>query len=132
MSINYLERTRDKRLKQMSERYHNNKEKILAERKDYNESNKEKRAVYNKGLALSEGVGVYIVMFGDDMYVGKGQIYIRRRNHLNGNSSIGKKLNQKATSFKVIRLTESTQEARVLERKVIQWYGLDNLLNTRP
>lgn len=102
-----------------------NKEAI----KTCRDANKESRAVYDKILNNSEGVGVYKATYDSGIYIGSGQLYGRRTKHLNGSSDIAKALKEKATSFEVICLTDTAKDAKVKEQKVIDWYGLPTLLN---
>lgn len=107
--------------------YKANKEK----KQSYRDTRKDKTQEYNKALNISEGIGVYKVVYLSGVYIGSGQIYNRRVQHLTGNSGIAKTLNEKAVSFEVIAYTHTLDEVRVVEQEYISSYGLDNLLNTR-
>lgn len=112
-----------------------NKEKADLKSKKYYVENKErdrvKRAAANKILYNSEGIGVYKAEFPSGVYIGEGQLYSRRVQHLNGNSVIAKTLNEKAAAFEVLFLTNTKEESMIKESEVIEQYGLDNLLNTK-
>lgn len=115
--------------------YLKNREALLLKQKIYSENNKEsiaaRQKIDRKKRNNSEGIGVYKAVYPSGVYIGSGQIYMRKAQHRNGNSCIGKTLNEKATSFEVICLTNDIKDARVKEQQVIGWYGLANLLNKR-
>lgn len=109
--------------------YTKNKEKRVLSQKLYRDNNRQSLKAYNKKLSESEGIGVYKATYPSGIYIGSGQIYSRKSKHINGSSTIAKTLKEKATSFEVICLTDNVNDARVKEQKIIDWYGLDNLLN---
>ena len=113
--------------------YENNREKIITNAKTYAEANKEKTAADKKAsmyiLRNSEGIGVYKAVYPSGVYIGSGQIYKRRRDHLGGHTAIGKKLNEKALSFEVLSLADTKEESLELEQLVINTLGLGTLLN---
>jgi hypothetical protein len=85
---------------------------------------------YSSKLRNSLGVGIYIAEYPSGKYIGSGKLYRRRRDHLTGHTRIGKSLNEKAISFKIVKVCETKEESLIYEQKVIDWYGLHTLLNT--
>ena len=73
---------------------------------------------------------MYKATYPSGIYIGSGQIHSRGPQHLTGKTTIAKTLNEKATSFEVICLTNTVEEARIEEQVKVDLYGLENLLNT--
>lgn len=93
--------------------------------------NKTKTALEsNTRYRQSEGYCVYKVEYPSGLYIGSGATVARRMAHLSGNSAIAKQLNQKAILFKT--LIKGTKSYCIeMETKLIELYGLNNLLNTK-
>ena len=113
------------------ERYSAKKEVLNTQSMTYYKANKEKILETQRKLRVSEGVGVYKVTYPSGIYIGSGLIQHRRQDHLSGNTNIAKTLNEKAISFEVVCLKDTEGEVRAYEQKVIDWYSLAALLNTK-
>jgi len=76
------------------------------------------------------GSGVYLAKYLSGDYIGSSATLERRRMcHMKGQAAIGRRTYQKSHSFEVL-LNCHPSRLRELERKMILWVGIENLLNT--
>ena len=134
-NIAYAAKNKDKIAAQRKKYRENNRELIQKQRQEHREANKDTLRDCSKRRSKiyreSEGLGVYVATYPSGVYIGSGWIHDRRKGHTTGNSRIAKTLNEKATSFEVICLTDTKEESMIKESEVIKQHGLGNLLNTK-
>lgn len=98
--------------------------------KDINRA-RECRRNRDRKWRLSKGLGVYLVKYPSGIYVGSGQIAEREKRHLRGLGILGKKLGEKAISFKVVASCETKNECLVYEDLLLSLLSPWDTLNTK-
>lgn len=109
-------------------RYVENKERELKVNAEWMKKNKAQHLRNCKKYNRREGYGVYKVIYPEGIYIGSGMLSTRRRNHLSGNSGVGRKLGSRAKAFEIL-LTCLEDQCLENEQIIIDSIGLSNLLN---
>jgi len=107
-----------------------NKDRISKSKRVYQRLHKEEHVARNQKYHRKEGYGVYKAIYPSGIYIGSGEIVGRRNHHLNGSDHRAKLLNERAFKVETVLLCEH-KDCVFYEQLVIDYYGIENLLNSR-